>query len=282
MNAVRDILLRRPLAAFFVLACGISWTVWLPAVWAHLQQGAGLEEGALLLFLGGFGPFAAALILSATSDGTVGVKALLKRLVQWRVDFAWYVVALYGFPALGLLTMVISAVASPQEVLSQGPTVLVAIPAYALTSFLVLGPLGEELGWRGYALPRLQVGCTALAASVILGLMWALWHAPLVLLPEWRNDLPVAPFLVLYPLYIIALTIIFTWVYNGAAGSVLITMVLHASFNYTIFFLNRTFGLSRYGPLAVQAVGVGVLWLVAGVLIAASGPKLGLKRPAPL
>jgi membrane protease YdiL (CAAX protease family) len=134
----------------------------------------------------------------------------------------------------------------------------------------VLGPLGEEPGWRGYALPRLQVDRSALLSSIILGLLWALWHAPLVLLPEWRNDLPMGPFLILYPLYIVALTVIFTWTYNGAAGSVLITIVLHASFNYTIFFLNRTFGLSRYGSLTVEMVSVGMLWLVAGALVVAS------------
>jgi membrane protease YdiL (CAAX protease family) len=258
------------LAAFFVLACSISWLLWLPAVLAHIWRGTSLGQGAPFLFLGSFGPFLAALTLSVVSGGTGGAKAWLRRLGRWRVGLVWYLIALYGFPALGLLTMLVVGAADLRQVLSEVPTVLITVPANALTSFLVLGPLGEEPGWRGYALPRLQVDRSALLSSVMLGLLWALWHAPLVLLPEWRNDLPMGPFLVLYPLYIVALAVIFTWTYNGAAGSVLITIVLHASFNYTVFFLNRTFGLSRYGSLTVQMVSVGVLWLVAGALVVAS------------
>jgi membrane protease YdiL (CAAX protease family) len=278
VTAVRRVLLDHPLIAFFALACGFSWLVWLPAVTAHLQRGTDLGEGAPLFFLGSFGPLVSALILTAASGGTAGVRVWLKALARWRVGLAWYALALYGFPTLGLLTMLFLGVANLQAILAEAPRALLAVPANALTSFLLLGPLGEEPGWRGYALPRLQAERSALTASLILGLLWALWHAPLVLLPEWRNELPIGAFLILYPLYILALTVIFTWVYNSAAGSLLVIIVLHASFNYTLFSLNQTFGFSRYDALTVQAASTAVLWLVAGLLIGVFGSDLGLRR----
>jgi membrane protease YdiL (CAAX protease family) len=278
VKAVRRVLLDHPTIAFFVLACGLSWLVWLPAVIAHLRRGTDLGQGAPLFFLGSLGPLASALILRVISGGVNGVRVWLGTLTRWQVGLFWYALALYGFPALGLLTMLFLGVANLQAVLAQLPRALWAVPANALTSFLLLGPLGEEPGWRGYALPRLQAENSALTASVVLGLLWALWHAPLVLLPDWRNDLPIGAFLILYPLYIVALTVIFTWLYNGASGSVLVIIVLHASFNYTLFFLDRAFGFSRYDALAVQAVSTAVLWLLAAVLIGVVGSDLGLRR----
>jgi membrane protease YdiL (CAAX protease family) len=278
LNALKDVLDRHPVLAFFVLAYGISWALWLPAVLARFQRGMRLEDGTLYLLLGNFGPFLAALVLTTASDGVSGVKALLKRLVHWRVGFLWYVIALYGFLVLGLLVILLFGVADLQDVLSEVPLAVIAVPANALTSFLVLGPLGEELGWRGYALPRLQAGYSGLTASVLLGILWAFWHSPLMLFPEWRNDVSIGFFLILYPLYIIPLAIIFTWVYNHVSGSVLVTMVLHSAFNYTVYFLDNTFEFSRYHPLAVQGVVSGLSWLVAVVLIGTFGPDLGLRR----
>ncbi len=274
MKLIRNLLVRHPISGFFLLAYSISWALWLPPVWAHVQRDAGRKEGAFFFFLGNFGPFLAALITSGAVAGRAGLSALLERLLPWQAPFRWYLTALYGFPALGLLTFLLLGLASPQDVWTRSQIALIRVPLYSFTTFLVLGPLGEELGWRGFALPRLATGRTALSASVILGIMWAVWHAPLMLFPEWRADLPLATFVILYVLYIIPLAIIFTWVYNQANGSVLVAMVLHASFNYTLFFLDNTFGFGQHDPLLVQVVIDGVFWLVAGALIAVYGSAL--------
>jgi membrane protease YdiL (CAAX protease family) len=197
--------------------------------------------------------------------------------VQWRVGFLWYLIALYGFLVLGLLGIMLYGVASPQEVLSKLPQALINVPVNVLI-FVFLGPLGEEMGWRGYALPRLQNGQNALSASVVLGVLWAFWHSPLMVSSEWRSDLPIGAFLIAYPLYIIPLAIIFTSVYNHTGGSVLITTVLHGAFNYTVFALNGTFRFTRYDPLVVQWAINGLLWSVAIALIVISGPA-HLSRP---
>jgi membrane protease YdiL (CAAX protease family) len=274
VRTINRFLLHRPLATFFLLAYGISWALELPALLQHDQGGKSLADGALFLFLGSFGPSLAALMLTAFGGGTAGVKKLLKGYLPWRADFIWYLIALYGFLALGLLTILLLDVASPQDVLSRLPLALVSVPANALTTFLILGPLGEELGWRGFALPRLQAGRTALEASVKLGLLWAFWHLPLMRFAEWRGDLSLGAFVVLYPLYIIALTIIFTCVYNHTRASIMVATVLHSAFNYTLFFLDQTFSFTQYDPLLVQAVVTGLLWCVAVALIGAYGPDL--------
>ncbi len=278
MNSSASLLLRRPLLTFALLACGISWALELPAVLQVYQGGKSLADGALFLFLGSFGPGLAALILSALQGGRAGVKALLQGYLPWRAGFAWYLIALYGFGVLGLLAILLLGVASLQDVLSQLPRALVNIPAHALTTFLILGPLGEELGWRGYALPRLQAGRTALDASLMLGLLWAVWHAPLMLFSEWRGDLPLGGFLLLYPLYIMALSVIFTWVYHSAQASILVVTVLHAAFNYTIFFLDKSFRFTRYDPFVVQGVIAALCGCIAIALIAVYGPDLWPRR----
>jgi hypothetical protein len=99
-----------------------------------------------------------------------------------------------------------------------------------------------------------------------------------MLFPEWRGDLPIAAFLTVYPLYTIPLSVIFTWAFNGSSGSVLITTVFHAAFNYTVFFLNRRFALGGYGTLQLLGVMSGLFWLVAVALIAVHGPGLGSER----
>jgi membrane protease YdiL (CAAX protease family) len=278
VQSIKNALIRHPLAAFFLLAYAISWSIELPVILAHLQKGAHLEDGTLLLFLGSFGPSVAALIVSAASEGRAGVRRLLERLLPWRASVAWTLIALYGFLALGLPAITLLGVASVSEALAQLPLALVAVPLNALTSFLVLGPLGEELGWRGYALPRLQAAYGALAGSGVLGLLWAYWHAPLMLFPDWRGDLPVGAFLIAYPLYTIPLTIIFTWVFNGSGGSAFVTTVLHAAFNYTVFFLNHRFDLGRYDALPLLGVMSGLFWLVALGLRAVDGLRLGAER----
>jgi membrane protease YdiL (CAAX protease family) len=274
VTSIKQLLLRRPLLTFFLLAYGLSWALELPALLPHAQSENSLADGALFLFLGSFGPSLAALILTASRDGRAGVKTLLKGYLPWRAAFVWYVIALYGFLVLGLLTILLLDVASPQDLLSRLPLALVSVPANALTTFLILGPVGEELGWRGFALPRLQAGRTALEASVKLGLLWAFWHAPLMRFAEWRGDLSLGAFVVLYPLYIIALTIIFTWVYNHTQASILVATVLHSAFNYTLFFLDKTFKFAQYDPLLVQGVVTGLFWCVAVALIGVYGPDL--------
>jgi membrane protease YdiL (CAAX protease family) len=143
----------------------------------------------------------------------------------------------------------------------------------AFVSTLVLGgPLGEEPGWRGFALPRLHLACGPLGGSVVLGVLWALWHLPLFWSGVWTP--PSVANIVMFIVMITLLTVVMTWVFNNAGGSLLITMLMHASFNT---FANKVVAplfparlLNDYGLLP-ELVGFGA---VAIVVVAATRGRL--------
>jgi membrane protease YdiL (CAAX protease family) len=187
----QSVLARYPLVCFFVMAYAFTWIVISP--WTLGATGAGLLPVDLagpavgLLLAAGIlaGPTLAAIIMTAVTEGRPGVHRLLGRLVLWRVALRWYLLALLGVPLIMLLGFLAYAMAPPDLGALGGP-------AYALTyllgfvlTMILGGPLLEEIGWRGFALPRLQRRYGPLAASLILGVLWAFWHLPQFLVPAW-------------------------------------------------------------------------------------------------
>ena len=190
-SARRNLLARYPVTCFFVLAYAFSWIVWSP--WVLGQDGAGLlptrigqtSQGVLNAAAIFAGPTLAALIVTAAADGKAGVKALLRRVVLWRVRARWYLFALLGVPAIMLLGFAVYSGTAPDFAALGGPLYLVS---YVLTFVVVIflgGPLFEEIGWRGFALPRMQRRDGPLVAAVTLGVLWAFWHLPEFLVPSW-------------------------------------------------------------------------------------------------
>jgi len=180
-----------------------------------------------LLNLGQFGPFASAILLTALGTGRAGLRRLLSRLVLWRVSPAWYGVAL-ALPPLTLLTAIrANALISGQTSTSAPVDFLSDVIPNFLFVLLLGGPLGEELGWRGYALPRLERRWGRLVGSLVLGVGWACWHFP-IWLAVGSFTLPAFG---LYIVGTIPLTLLFTWLSSRARGSVLIAMVFHGSLN---------------------------------------------------
>ena len=155
-------------------------------------------------------------------------------------------------------------------------SLVLTYPVAFVSTFILGGPLGEEPGWRGFALPRLQPLYGPLVGSIILGILWACWHLPLFWSGVWTP--PTIANIVMFILMITTLTIIMTWVFNNAKGSLLITMLMHASFNT---FANKIVAplfpapiLSEYGLLP-ELVGFGV---VALVLIVVTRGRLGYQQ----
>src|SRR5207249_1526063 len=176
--------------------------------------------------LGTFGPSLAAVILFSVTAGKKGVAALLWRLVLWRVSLQWYAFvllwpAILSLAASGLAMLFGSAAPDfahppilrfaslPSEV--KGIGLLVLLPIAFLQQFFLGSSMGEELGWRGYALPRLQARQSALLASIVLGLLWGLWHLPLFLTQgDARASIPFEWWMA----GIVLAAIVYTWVYN--------------------------------------------------------------------
>jgi uncharacterized protein len=248
---------RHPLITFFVLTYALSWLAW--PVWA-----LGLYPIAPVF---SFAPFLAALVVLAITHGKSGVGGLLRRMVRWRVGLRWYAAALLipaGITvAAAVLNVLLGAQAPSSAELGSWTGLLVTFLAVLLIPGL--GGAWEEPGWRGFALPRLQTGRSALFASLILGVLIAGWHLPLMFVGQVHYaDI----------LTIMGAVIIFNWVFNNANGSVLIIMLMHAT--------NNTISGQLFGTMFSGADSVRQSWLVAALWCAVAIVVVVVAGPAHL
>jgi membrane protease YdiL (CAAX protease family) len=280
--AREGLLARHPLVFFFIIAYAGSWLVWMPLVLsergtAFLPFNSPLLAAAFPvgIFLG---PFLSAFAMTGATEGRAGVGRLLRRFVLWRVGLRWYLFALLGVPALFVLSVIVlpGGLASFQ---GQGLASLAPLPLLSLFVYVFFlgGPLGEEPGWRGFALPRLQRLHGPLVGSLILGPLWAFWHLPIFWVPSW-NFPPTLLNIVLYVISAISFTIVMTWVFNNTKGSLLIAVLMHASFNTTFLILNMLFPaaiVTNYGSTVPSVIGYGA---VALLVIALTRGRLGYQH----
>src|SRR5712691_8626113 len=262
-----QLLRRHPLVSFFVMAYAISWTyvIVFLVVWP-LPDTIVTDTPELL------GPVVAGFVMTAVVSGKAGVRQLLRRFVLWRVGTVWYLLALLGIPALYFASIVLvpGAIAS-----FKAPALSMAIiyPVLFLVVMVLDGPLLEEPGWRGFALPRLQQRWGPLAGTVILGLLWATWHAPQYLTPTFSaangglNPTGVIVFLV----DVVAFSVIITWAFNHTRASLLMAVLLHTSINFTQGLTSDLFPAAAYNEVAPMAV----FGLAALVIIVATRGRLG-------
>ncbi|MEJ2867801.1 CPBP family intramembrane glutamic endopeptidase [Actinomycetospora sp. OC33-EN08] len=274
------LLARRPLTSFFVMAYAFSWLVWSP--WVLGEDGAGLLptriDPALIGYLNAAailaGPTVAGLVMARVTGGRAGVRALLARLVLWRVGVQWYVVALVGVPLIMLVGTTIWAGAGPTSGALGGPSYLLT---YVVTFVLVTvlgGPLFEEIGWRGFALPRMQSSLGALGASVVLGVLWALWHLPQFLVPSWAASSGGGGVsgILLFTLTAITFTVVITWLFNHTRASLLIAVLVHSSIDTFSITLGALFPPDVLASAMPFMIGFGA---VALVLVAVTRGRLG-------
>lgn len=230
------------LSAFFVLAYAISWSPWP-------LYALGLMPRMEFLPLG---PLVAALLVVALAWGRSGFKAWARRLIRWRVGWVWYAVALLLPPLMvlvaGFTNMALDAPASDLAALTWSG--LVTVFAVRMINPMD-GPLGEEPGFRGYAVPFLQKGRTPLEAAAILGVLVAFWHLPLIVFGHLSLiGLPTT----------FAITFLYVWLFNRTGGSVLLPIIFHAS--------QGTFTVGSFGFSGADAAR-GELIYCAAVVVAA-------------
>lgn len=248
MSGISSVVKRHPIIAFFVLALALSW-------WGWILYAIDLSPTPIA----SFGPFLAALVVLAVTRGRTGMVGLLRRMVRWRVGLRWYAVAL-------LLPIGVTLVAAVSNVFLLGAQAPSSAELGGWSNLFTLFPLlllipgmggaWEEPGWRGFALPCLQAGRSALFASLVLGVLWAFWHLPLLMTGQmsWWDIVN-----------IMGSTIVLTWVFNSTGGSVLIVMLFHAM-NNTIsgHFFSRMFS----GPDSVsQSLLLAAVWCAAAVVV---------------
>ena len=223
---------RHPMAAYYALTLLFSWAVELPLV--AVQQGwIDTPIPFSIHYLASFGPAVAALIVTALTGGRSGLAELWGRIVKWRVGWRWAAFAIgspVAFLVIGVLVTAIAQGEWPDLRLFGQVNYLPYLGWWVLPLWLVTFGFGEEIGWRGFALPRLQKSMTAPRATLILGLLWIGWHVPAFFYLDTYQSMP---WIVLPGLFfgILCGAVLLTWLYNGTAGSVLMVSIWHALFD---------------------------------------------------
>ena len=222
---------------FFLLAFIFTWSNWIPQ--ALVSRGyLHMEVPKFLGFVAGYGPALAAIITIAIFNRSTGLKDLFRRLILWKVGIIWYMVALVlpsvmTLAAFSLHVIFDSNAVSAFNFHSFKNTVSQTAfwsDFFKLSIMFLLGfdGLGEELGWRGFALPNLLIKYKALIASIILCFFWALWHLPYAL--TLNSAMSGQPFYSFIP-GMLVLSILFTWIFNNTKGSILLSILFHAANN---------------------------------------------------
>jgi uncharacterized protein len=211
-----------PLTRFYILAFGISWLGMISIVLS--SRGIAPFDSPYFQFLSIFyvvGPALAAVIVSQVAHGKTGIRDLLKGLIRWRVGLIWYIVAVLSPVVLLTVAQVVTKML--------GLTVTIAMPQVNLSPYVIFGfgvsffaNTCEEIGWRGFALPRLQKRYNALLATLIVGTLWGLWHLPLIFLAGSMSEYPFVWFI-----SIVADAFMYTWIYNSTKGSILPVALLN-------------------------------------------------------
>ncbi len=240
---------------FFVLACALSWLAWAPLTASALGW-SDATYSPFLHLLGGLGPAAAGLIMDAR-EGRKSLSRILRRTITapptWIVFGVAGPVALYLTAAVVLMLVGFDVDLSATGRSTEFPAL--GVGAYALANILFYG-FGEEVGWRGYALPRMQTGQTATRATLWLALGWAIWHLPLFAFSAGLSAM--GPTEVLgWAVSILAGAFLMTFVFNASGGSVLVVALFHGTLD--ILMTSPT-----GGPLQIT---MGALLTVAGLTI---------------
>jgi uncharacterized protein len=251
---------------FFTLTYLLIWSATLPLI-VYLRLSGNIDAPVILWILaalGNYSPLLAALLLSYRANGRAGIKELLRPITYWRVSVYWYIFV-FGFEAfILLLAAAVGRLATGQWPAVPDDFYLWMLPLVFLIVFFQAG-IAEEIGWRGYALPRLQRRWTALHASLLLGVVWAFWHLPGYFIPGTYHYGRSPLFFIWYLLGVVAVTIMMTWIFNGTRGSLLLVILFHTAQNTAVGFLPNNVHL---GPIPLESL---FYWIVALIVIAVAG-----------
>lgn len=258
------------LVAFTAATFAITWAIVGAYIWnaeAATRMFGEMKLGEPAFYAAVYAPSVSAIIITAFRYGRAGMASLFGSLVRIRVKWTWLLLCLLGYPALWLLVRLVEAAVGGGLAQFDFNPWFVGLPLLFLSSRVLADPgaLGEELGWRGFALPRLLELIDARTASLVLGLVWAIWHLPAFYVGSMsQSSLAFVPFVVT----VVSFSVIMTFLFVHVRGSVLLAGVIpHMLINLT--------------PHAgIPPVG-WVIWLVAAIILVLGGRHLrGRGRPA--
>lgn len=260
----------RAIVTYIVLTFAGTWALWALVIRVNGSQAQANVSPVFALdgpvfLLGVFAPGLVAVALTAWREGREAVSTLLGRIVRWRVGVRFYAFALLLMPVTKLAVAILHRVLT-----GTWPAFGETRPAVLVIATILstIGQVGEEVGWRGYLLPRLTERTGLIAASLVVGVVWAAWHLPLFFAPGADTNGQSFP---LYTLQLVAYSVALAWLYWRTGGSLLLTMFMHAAFNNTkdIVPSGGVSGQSVFRPSGtlVFRLTVLLLWIVAVVLL---------------
>ena len=223
---------RHALVAYFVLAIAFSWLIYIPLVFQR-QGWASTNIPYSLHYIASFGPMLAAILLTAVISGQEGLRELWSRITRWRVPWPYAAFAIFSpllLFAFAAVVIRITQGAWPDLSLLGQDNYLPYLGWGVLLIWLITFGFGEEIGWRGFALPCMQRTMSVSKATLLLGLLWALWHVP----SFFYHETYVGMSWFIFPGFIFGVlcgAVLFTWLYNGTGGSVLMVAIWHALFD---------------------------------------------------
>jgi uncharacterized protein len=259
-----------PLVSFFVLAIGLTWIfMTADALGSH-----GILPFRLplpLMVVMGYMPTLAAVIVTGQTQGKAGVRALFRKLTIFRVGLGWYLFAIFGLAVIYFMTIFLyNRISSPalpylSDKLQHLPPLQLVLTVVGM--FIIFGIVnGEELAWRGFATPRLQARHNAFTSSLIMGVIWTIFHLPLffTITGSSQADESFISFLV----STVAITVLYTWLLNNTRGSVLLAYLFHAASNTWTQVLPID-----HGNAIVGWIMIGLLVLLAAIVVIVYGPE---------
>ncbi len=273
-KSISEWMKKNPIPSFFVLTFVVAWSIWLPVGFLTPKY------FLLSVIPGAWAPSIVSCYLTWLIDGKDGLRQFLRRVVRWRVGVQWYLVVLFGiaviaFAAQGLNIWLFDGdpiiFNLPAGIPEDG--LLVALPVIFFVNIFLGGPLAEDIGWRGYALPKMREKMSAFTASVFIGCVWVLWHLPFFWIPEGRVAIGGVPF-AWFALMTTAWSVLFAWVYVNTE-SILMPVLFHAAVNTTL----GTLGIlgqtgSDLMPLILNTL---LTWAAVGLIVLVTGRHLKMK-----
>ena len=254
------------------LAYVTSWTIWLIGILCY-QDLTSISDDRFFwfLFAGSFAPTASALMVTGFSGGWEAIKSLLRRLIIIKVNWKIYGITFFLLPVIGIATYFCLGIYNSVSLSGIAITAIVMMPLNALLGGVIfgIGPLGEEMGWRGFLQDRLQGRNNSVIIAVIIGFIWAVWHFPLAFrFADFRGGLDLREFVVLYPLFTILLTFTMGHLWRWSKGSLFIAIFFHAVSNMTvdIYLLNaKWWNFGELTQFQIYLIILLVFALMAGV-----------------
>src|SRR5215211_5746497 len=297
MKTIKALIKRHPLLSYFALTFAITWGLFVLAVGGPGGIPATKEEFTTLPLLAILavlvGPSVSGIVLSGLVYGREGFRDLLTRMRRWWVGARWYAVALLTAPLVFTAVLIPLWLISP--VFLPGIFASEAKVSFVLMNIVVALIVGifEELGWTGFAVPTLlRLRYSVLATGLIVGVLWGAWH--LLGHDIWSSvatsgGFPLAPFVALTGLSLLvggllAFRVLMVWVYERTNGSLLLAILMHASYSASTFILNPLVGpgaMSGSYLLAAVLASAAATWVVVGVLALVNHGHLSRQPPLP-